>query len=134
VGFREGGSDAVDVCDAERIGEGTGKQLDRRVATMRARASAPADERTVFAVIRDVAARSRALAVEARRYERELIEMDWLPRSDAARGGRHRPDLGTQAAGLWPGAVQVRGGVRALQRDCATIALSRSLHDPETRA
>lgn len=59
----------------ERIGEGNGKQLERRLAKMRARASAPPEERTVFAVLRDLASRSRALAVDARRYERELEEL-----------------------------------------------------------
>src|ERR1700686_4565136 len=59
----------------ERIGEGAGKRLERRIGTMRARRGAPVDERTIFAVMRDLAARSRALAVDAGRYERELAEI-----------------------------------------------------------
>lgn len=56
----------------ERIGEGNGRQLERRLARMRARAGAPAEEQTVLTIMRDLASRSRALAVDARRYEREL--------------------------------------------------------------
>jgi hypothetical protein len=59
----------------ERIGEGVGRQLERRLATIRTRASAPADERAILAVMRDLAARSRALAVDERHYERELAEL-----------------------------------------------------------
>ncbi len=39
----------------ERIGEGNGKQLERRLGVMRARSSAHADECAVFAVMRDLA-------------------------------------------------------------------------------
>jgi hypothetical protein len=59
----------------ERIGEGTGKQLERRILSMRARRSADVETRVVFAVMRDLAARSRALAADARRYEKELAEL-----------------------------------------------------------
>jgi transposase len=59
----------------ERIGEGTGKQLERRVMSMRARANADVEERAVFGVIRDLAARSRALAADAKRYEQQLAEL-----------------------------------------------------------
>lgn len=59
----------------ERIGKGSGKQLERRLSVMRARASTPENERVIFAVMRDLAARSRALALDARRYERELAEL-----------------------------------------------------------
>lgn len=53
----------------ERIGEGTGKQLEQRIASMRARANADIEERVVFGVMRDLATRSRALAADAKRYE-----------------------------------------------------------------
>jgi transposase len=53
----------------ERIGQGSPKQLERRLETMRARKDTDA---AVCAVMRDLAARSRALAVDAARYEREL--------------------------------------------------------------
>src|SRR4051794_35089382 len=56
----------------ERIGDGTGKQLERRLLSMRARASSDIEERVVFGVMRDLAARSRALAADAKRYERDL--------------------------------------------------------------
>jgi transposase len=59
----------------ERVGEGTGKQLERRLMSMRARTSADVEERAVFAVMRDLAARSHALAADARRYERQLAEL-----------------------------------------------------------
>ena len=59
----------------ERIGEGAGKQLERRLGMMRTRPGASVDERAIFAVMRDLAARARALAVDARRYERELSEL-----------------------------------------------------------
>jgi transposase len=52
----------------ERIGGGTGKQLERRLLTMRSRAGADIEERAVFGVMRDLAARSRALAADAERY------------------------------------------------------------------
>jgi transposase len=58
----------------ERVGEGTGKQLERRVMSIRARATADIEERVAFGVMRDLAAPSRALAADARRYERELPE------------------------------------------------------------
>jgi transposase len=59
----------------ERIGDGTGKQLERRIMSLRARAGADVEERAVFGVMRDLAARSRALAADARRYEHELAEL-----------------------------------------------------------
>jgi transposase len=59
----------------ERIGEGSGKQLERRLAKMRARRDAEVAERTAFAVMRDLAGHSRALAVDAARYEQELAEL-----------------------------------------------------------
>ena len=43
--------------------------------SIRARAGADVEERAVFDVMRDVAARSRALAVDARRYEQALAEL-----------------------------------------------------------
>src|SRR5262249_38602943 len=45
----------------ERIGAGNGKQLERRIAAMRARAGSPSEERVVFAVLCDLARRSSAL-------------------------------------------------------------------------
>jgi transposase len=59
----------------ERIGNGTGKQLERRMLSMRSRVTGDVEERAVFGVMRDVAARSRALAADAKRYEHELAEL-----------------------------------------------------------
>jgi hypothetical protein len=59
----------------ERIGDGTGKQLERRLLSMRSRTSSDIEERAVFGVMRDLAARSRALAADAKRYERDLAEL-----------------------------------------------------------
>jgi hypothetical protein len=144
----------------ERIGEGTGKRLERRLATMRARASAPAEEHTVFAVMRDLAARSRALAVDARRYERELIEIiGSLDRTlldevgvgpisaakllvcDPARFKHEAAFARANGTAPLPASSGKtvrhrlnRGGDRQANNAIHTIALSRSLHDPETRA
>lgn len=59
----------------ERIGEGTGGQLERRLATMRCRKDAPAAEQTVLMVMRDLAGRSRALHTDANRYRQQLAEL-----------------------------------------------------------
>jgi transposase len=59
----------------ERIGNGTGKQLERRMLSMRSRVTGDVEERAVFGVMRDIAARSRALAAHAKRYEHELAEL-----------------------------------------------------------
>lgn len=59
----------------ERIGDGTGKQLERRLRLMRPRVSSDIEERAVLGVLRDLAARSRALAADAKRYERELTDL-----------------------------------------------------------
>ena len=59
----------------ERIGDGTGKQLERRLLSMRSRAGGDIEERAVFGVMRDLAARSRALAADAKRYEHDLAEL-----------------------------------------------------------
>jgi transposase len=63
------------VAPRERIGDGTGKQLERRIMSLRARAGADVEERAVFGVMRDLAARSRALAADARRCGHELAEL-----------------------------------------------------------
>src|SRR3954471_21204697 len=56
----------------ERIGNGSGKQLERRLLSMRSRVAGDVEERAVFGVMCDLAARSRALAADAKRYEDEL--------------------------------------------------------------
>ena len=75
----------------ERIGDGTGKQLERRILVdartprRRRRRDAPCSR-----VMRDLAARSRTLAADATRYEHELAELVRSLDHDAARRARHR--------------------------------------------
>lgn len=144
----------------ERIGEGAGKYLERRLARMRSRASAPAEERAIFAVMRDLATRSRALALDALRYERELAELiaslDERLLAEPGVGPISAAKLlvcdparfTTEAAfarcnGTAPLPASSgktvrhrlsRGGDRQANNAIHTIALSRSLHHPETRA
>lgn len=59
----------------ERVGGGTGKQIERRILSMRRRPGADLEERVAFAVMRDLAAHSRTLGADARRYEQELAEL-----------------------------------------------------------
>jgi transposase len=59
----------------ERIGEGNGQHLQQRLRTMRSRSSAPTEERIIFAVMRDLATRTHALALDADRYKRELTDL-----------------------------------------------------------
>jgi transposase len=143
----------------ERIGEGSGKQLERRLGVMRARKSAPVDERAIFAVMRDLAARSRALAVDARRYEHELaalvssldetllgevgvgpISAAKLLVSDPARFTSEAAFARCNGTAPLPASSGKtvrhrlsRGGDRQANNAIHTIALSRSLHHPETR-
>ena len=144
----------------ERIGEDGGKQLERRLARMRVGKDAEVAERAVLAVMRDLAAHSRALAADAVRYERELAE---LVRSlaptlleevgigpiSAAKllacdPGRFKSEAafarcnGTAPIPASSGKTVRhrlnRGGDRQVNNAIHTIALSRSLHHPETRA
>jgi transposase len=75
----------------ERVGDGTGKQLERRLLSMRSQPSADIEERAVFGVMRDLAARSRALARDAQRYERDLAEI-----SERAKAAASTPRRWTQ--------------------------------------
>ena len=58
----------------ERIGQGTGKQLERRILSLRA-PNADLDEQVAFGVMRDLAAHSRALGQDAKRYQDRLAEL-----------------------------------------------------------
>jgi transposase len=144
----------------ERIGEGSGKQLERRLAKMRARKDAEVAERAAFVVMRDLAARARSLAVDAARYERQLTELvssfapallDEVgvgPISAAKLLACDPSRFKSQAAfarcnGTAPIPASSgktvrhrlnRGGDRQVNNAIHTIALSRSLHHPETRA
>lgn len=144
----------------ERIGEGSGRRLERRLARMRARKGASLAERAAFAVMRDLATRSRSLAVDAARYERELGELVHSLSStlldevgigpiSAAKllvcdPGRFKSEAafarcnGTAPIPASSGKTVRhrlnRGGDRQVNNAIHTIALSRSLHHPETRA
>jgi hypothetical protein len=59
----------------ERIGRGTGKQLERRILSLRARTNVELDEQVAFAVMRDLAAHSRALGQDAKRYQEQLADL-----------------------------------------------------------
>jgi transposase len=143
----------------ERIGEGSGKQLERRLGVMRARRSAPVDECAIFAVMRDLAARSRALALDARRYEHELtkligslgqtlldevgvgpISAAKLLVCDPARFTSEAAFARCNGTAPLPASSGKtvrhrlsRGGDRQVNNAIHTIALSRSIHHPETR-
>ncbi len=144
----------------ERVGDGTGKQLERRVKSMRARAKADIEERAVFAVMRDLAARSRALAADAQRYERELAELvrsldntlldepgigpisaAKLLACDPSRF-KHEAAFarcnGTAPLPACSGKTVRhrlnRGGDRQVNNAIHTIAVIRAKHQPETRA
>lgn len=144
----------------ERIGEGNGKQLERRLARMRARKDAEVAERAVLTVMRDLAAHSRALAADAARYEQELsglvcalaptlLEEVGVGPISAAKllvcdPGRFKSEAafarcnGTAPIPASSGKTVRhrlnRGGDRQVNNAIHTIALCRSLHHPETRA
>ena len=144
----------------ERIGEGSGKQLERRLARMRTRKDAALAESAVFAAMRGLAAHSRALAADASRYERELaglvrslaptlLEEAGIGPISAAKllacdPGRFKSEAafarcnGTAPIPASSGKTVRhrlnRGGDRQVNNAIHTIALSRSLHHPETRA
>lgn len=59
----------------ERIGRGTGKQLERRILSLRARTKVNLDEQVAFAVMRDLAVHSRALGQDAKRYQNQLADL-----------------------------------------------------------
>src|SRR5215211_4795935 len=113
----------VPVVLRERIGDGTGKQLERRVMSMRARAGADVEERAVFGVMRDLAARSRALAADAKRYEQQRAQ---LVRS-LDNTLLDEPGIGPISAAkllrLRPGSLQTQSGLRPLQRNGTTASL-----------
>jgi transposase len=144
----------------ERVGDGTGEQLERRLLSMRARPSADIEERPVFAVMRELAARSRALAADAQRYERELAELvcslDPTPLDEPGIGPISAAKLlacdparfkheaafarcnGTAPLPASPGKTirhrLNRGGDRQVNNAIHTIAVIRAKHQSETRA
>ena len=144
----------------DRIGNGTGKQLERRILSLRTRPSADIEERVAFAVMRDLAARSRTLGADAKRYERELTDLihsldDTLldepgigPVSAAKLLACDPTRFKHEAAfarcnGTAPIPASSgktiryrlnRGGDRQANNAIHTIAIIRAKHQPETRA
>ncbi|MEO6857511.1 MAG: IS110 family transposase [Solirubrobacteraceae bacterium] len=144
----------------ERIGEGTGKQLERRILSMRARSSAPLEERIAFSVMRDLAAHSRTLGSDAKRYEHNLADLirsldDTLldepgigPISaakllafDPSRFTSERAFARCNGTAPIPASSGKtiryrlnRGGDRQANNAIHTIAIIRAKHQPETRA
>jgi hypothetical protein len=144
----------------ERVGEGAGKFLEGRVAAMRGRTGAPVDERVILQVMRDLAARSRALAADARHCERQLTEIiasldaslldevgvgpisaAKLLVCDPARFTSEAAFAKCNGTAPLPASSGKtvrhrlsRGGDRQVNNAIHTIALSRSVHDPVTRA
>jgi transposase len=144
----------------DRIGNGTGKQLERRILSMRARPSADIEERVAFAVMRDLAAHSRTLAADAKRYQHQLADLirsldDSLldetgigPVSAAKLLACDPTRFKHEAAfarcnGTAPIPASSgktiryrlnRGGDRQANNAIHTIAIIRAKHQPETRA
>jgi len=144
----------------ERVGEGTGKQLERRVLAMRARANAELEERVAFAVMRDLAAHSRALGADAKRYQHQLAELISTLDNTLLDGAGIGPISAAKLLACDPtrfkseGAfarcngtapipassgktVRYRlnpGGDRQANNAIHTIAIIRAKHQPETRA
>lgn len=144
----------------ERIGAGNGTQLARRLTKMRTRPDTNAEETTVLVVLRDLARRAHQLDVQARDYEREIaalvrsldptlldepgvgpISAAKLLVCDPARF--HSEAAFARANGTAPQPASSgktirhrlsRGGDRQVNNAIHTIALSRSVHHPETRA
>jgi transposase len=144
----------------ERLGAGTGKQLERRILALRARANVDLDEQVSFAVMRDLAAHSRALGRDAKRYQNQLaalvrsLDQTLLdepgigPISAAKLLACDPTRFKTEAAfarcnGTAPipasSGQTVRwrlnpGGDRQANNAIHTIAIIRAKHQPETRA
>ncbi len=144
----------------ERLGESGGKRLERRLQKMRVRKGAGLAERSVFAVMRDLAARSRELGADAARYESEiarlvaslapaLLEEVGVGPISAAKllasdPGRFKSEAAfARCNGTAPIPASSgktirhrlnRGGDRQANNAIHTIALARSLHHPETQA
>jgi transposase len=126
---------------------------------MRVRKNAELEERAVLGVMRDLAARSRTLAVDVARYKRELAELveslDPTLLGETGVGPLSAAKLlvcdparftSEAAFARCNGTAPIpassgktvrhrlnRGGDRQVNNAIHTIALSRSLHHPETR-
>jgi transposase len=127
---------------------------------MRARASADIEERIVFGVMRDLAARSRTLATDAKRYEQQLstlirsldrtlldepgigpISAAKLFACDPSRFKHEAAFARCNGTAPLPASSGKtvrhrlsRGGDRQANNAIHTIAVIRATHQPETRA
>lgn len=143
----------------ERIGRGHGAQLVRRLACMRARPGADIEEATIFEVLRALARRVRALDTEINHYQREIarlvhsldstlldepgigpISAGKLLACDPARFKSEAAFARANGTAPQPASSGKtirhrlsRGGDRQVNNAIHMIALSRSLHHPETR-
>jgi transposase len=144
----------------ERIGAGNGTKLAKRLITMRRRNAASDSEQLIFSVLRDLAHHARDLQARADDYEHELTrlissldatlldERGIGPISAAKLLACDPQRMKSEAAfarcnGTAPKPASSgqtirhrlsRGGDRQANNALHTIALSRSIHDPQTRA
>jgi transposase len=144
----------------ERIGAGNGTQLALRLTTMRACSSAGVQETTVLGVLRDLARRSRALDKQADHYKLQItmlvtsldtrlleepgvgpISAGKLLACDPARFTSEAAFARCNGTAPQPASSGKtirhrlsRGGDRQINSAIHTIALSRSIHHPQTRA
>lgn len=144
----------------DRIAHGTGKQLERRILSLRTRPNTTIDERVVFGVLRDLAARSRHLGADAKRYQHQLAELvrsldatlleepgigpisaAKLMTCDPARFKSEAAFARCNGTAPIPASsgktVRYRlnlGGDRQANNAIHTIAIIRAKHQPETRA
>ena len=99
----------------DRIGNGTGKQLQRRILSMLARPSTDIEERVAFAVMRDLATHSRTLAADAKRYERELADLSARSTTRCSTSPASAQSPPQSCSPATP-PLQARSRLRALQR------------------
>ena len=144
----------------ERVGPGNGAKLARRLTRMRIRPDASAQETTMLQVLRDLARRAHAVDERADHYTRQitalirsldptLLEEPGVGPITAAKllacnPGRFKNEAAfARCNGTAPQPASSgktvrhrlsRGGDRQINNAIYTIALSRSLHHPETRA
>lgn len=144
----------------ERIGPGNGAVLTARLRRMRPHAHDTAPERLIFDLLRELAGRAHALAQLAARYRSQLAELTAalaptllaLPgvgpvsaaqllacdarrfRNEAAFARCNGTAPKPASSGQTTRHRLDRGGDRQANYALHTIALSRALHDPETRA
>lgn len=143
----------------ERIGQGRGKVLEKRIAKMRTASTMNSSQRTTFVVMRDLARRSIELLHKANQYDRQITELI----NEQNPSLLEEPGIGPitaaqliisdawrfkneQAFALANGTAPIpassgkitryrlnRGGDRQVNRAIHIIALARSKHHPETR-